>query len=107
MVIMTAEAIAIRVYGIIFCLLVALAEMGLTQAVRELIIVRNWVLRGAFYAFVGLLVLVEQTEIKETNTFWVNMYIMDVGYIMIALGVMYGIMVSTHRLLLSCHKHLR
>lgn len=95
---LSAEAIAIRAYGIMFCLLVVTAEMGVTQAVREMIIVRNWSLRGAFYAFVGLLVLVEQTEIEETNKGWVNVYIMDVGYIMIALGVMYAVMVRSHLL---------
>jgi len=91
---LTAETVALRAYGVIFCVVIVAAEMGLTQSIREMVLVRNWVCKGAFYAFVGLLA-VEQSEADYTSpSGWVNYYILYVGFIMITLGVLYILMVS-------------
>lgn len=43
------QAIALRVYGIVFCVAVIFSELGWTQAVRETVIIQNWFTRGALY----------------------------------------------------------
>lgn len=44
------QRIAIRCYGVIFCLGVILAELEVTKAIRDMVLVQNWVSRGAFYS---------------------------------------------------------
>ena len=91
-----AETIAIRVYGVVFCLVIVAAELGITQAIREMVMVRNWMSRGAFYVFVGLLTVEQSEEDYVSAVGWVNLYVLNVGFIMIALGVLYTLMVRAH-----------
>lgn len=46
----TAQAIAIRVYGVALSFLVVFAELGWTKAVRDTPLLQNWASRGAIYA---------------------------------------------------------
>lgn len=46
----TAESYAIRVYGAVFCVGVVLSELNVTSAIRNTVLVQNWISRGIFYA---------------------------------------------------------
>jgi hypothetical protein len=47
--------IVLRFYMIGFCILVVLNEMEKTQIIRESLVLSNWVGRGIFYSFLGVL----------------------------------------------------
>jgi hypothetical protein len=38
------------VYGAVFCVGVVLSELNMTTAIRNTVLVQNWISRGIFYA---------------------------------------------------------
>ncbi|CAM9360624.1 unnamed protein product [Choristocarpus tenellus] len=93
-------AIAIRCYNVLFCFAIIFAELEWTQTVRELSILHSWMPRGTIYSFVGLLTLEEENE-KGLDEGSASMYVTVIGWIMVAIGVLYFLMG------LCCVKRLR
>jgi hypothetical protein len=79
----------IRIYGILLCIGVILAEFELTEVVRTFIVIQNWISRGLLYIFVGLLANNhEETTLDENSLSYVNLSSLS----LIFLGLVYMIM---------------
>jgi len=85
----------LRFYVVLLSLLVILNELELTSITRESRILRYWITRGVFYAFIGLLGLEENDTSSSTNAndFRIGiLYTKAVAWIMVGLGGLYFVM---------------
>lgn len=85
----------LRVYVVLLCVLVILNEMECTKLTRDSFILYWWVTRGPFYAFVGVLGLVENDVNGNENVKGRDAaigYIVAVAWIMIGVGCLYFVM---------------
>lgn len=88
---LSPQAVAIRVYGVIFAFGVIFTEMGWTQAIRDTWLLQNWVSRGAIYTFVGLLALEQEAE-RRAAVNLANLFIFFAGLGLVGLGILYFFM---------------
>ena len=82
----------LRVYVILLCVLVILNELEWTKLTRDSTILRWWVTRGVFYAFVGVLGLVENDVNGNENVKGRDAaigYVVVVAWLMIGCGCLY------------------
>ena len=88
----------VRLYGVVLCVGVVLAEFELTEVVRTFIIVQNWITRGLAYIFVGLLAYDhDETTLDSSSLAYVN--VTSLG--LIGIGGLYMVMG------VACMKKLR
>merc|ERR1712146_303407 len=87
------QTVALRTYGVVFACIIILTELRWTRMINESTFLQNWVTRGLFYIFVGLLTL-EQNQEKAIVILppWILFYIKIVGLILITIGILYMIM---------------
>lgn len=87
-----------RCYVVLMCVLIVLNELQWTKFIRESAILRIWITRGIFYAFVGVLGLEENdtqnaSEHKSaTGRAQALEFIDIVAYLMIGCGISYFVM---------------
>jgi hypothetical protein len=84
----------IRMYVIMLCLLVMLVELEWTKFARESTILRLWITRGLFYAFIGVLGIDqnENVEAKNSNDSSIHaslLYLKAVAWLMVGCGCLY------------------
>lgn len=85
----------LRIYVIVLCLLVILVELEWTRFARESFILRMWITRGLFYAFIGILGLEENdtsTKKGSSHTSISLNYIKAVAWVMVVCGTLYFLM---------------
>lgn len=84
---------ALRCYVILLCSLIILTELEWIQFVLRNTILTNWITRGMFYAFIGVLGM-EEFEINQNNITSLpkKMYIEVVSLGMIGCGILYTVM---------------
>ena len=91
---LTIQQFSMRVYGLVFCAGIVFVEMEWVKALREIALVQNWISRGLFYIFVGLLAYEEQYEANTHR--WqstaVFTYIETAASVMCWMGVTYSVM---------------
>jgi hypothetical protein len=88
----------LRCYVIFFCLLAVLVELEVTKLVQDSSVLRYWVTRGIFYAFIGVLGL-EQNEsyaLRAASSTTSSMpsamslkFIQIVAWLMVSVGILY------------------
>lgn len=78
---------AVRVYILLFCLVVVAAELDWTAAMKEFNVLNSWIFRGAAYAFIGLLTL--QFADDESGGVTAAYFIKAAGWIQVGVGVVY------------------
>ena len=86
--------IVLRVYVVLFCVVVVMVELELTKFARESYILHNWWTRGLIYAFLGVIGLeeVETQVIKDIEFRGVNpaaLYVKVVAWVMVFVGCFY------------------
>jgi thiosulfate reductase cytochrome b subunit len=87
----------LRVYVALLCALVIFNELEWTLFTRDSMILRNWLSRGMFYAFIGVIGLEENDTTTYRNIekrgFNVSLqYIKSVAWIMVGCGALYSLM---------------
>mmetsp|Transcript_17515 Transcript_17515/g.28719 ORF Transcript_17515/g.28719 Transcript_17515/m.28719 type:complete len:201 (+) Transcript_17515:2-604(+) len=83
---LNVKSFSLRLYAIIFCVLVAFAEFEWRGFFHFFGFLENWITRGLFYIFVSLLTLSASDEDASDAFFNVA------GYIMFAAGALYAFM---------------
>lgn len=86
----------LRVYVILLCSLTLLNELEWTNYTKDSTLLKLWITRGLFYAFVGVLGL-EENAVSPTRDGMVGsspvlMYIKVVAWLMVACGCVYTVM---------------
>jgi hypothetical protein len=86
----------VHIYGILLSVLAMMTELGWTSIVTDSKILNNWISRGIFYTFIGMIGLMqdEAEPLKKDNESIGGrnvdmMFIYVVAYLMIACGVLY------------------
>lgn len=84
----------LRIYVIILCLLVMANELEWTIFTRDSMILKHWITRGLFYAFIGVLGLEENDTTSsrhaDTHGYIISLqFIKAVAWIMIGCGTLY------------------
>lgn len=91
--------IIMRCYVIALCGLVCLVEMEWTKSARESVILRLWITRGLFYAFIGILGLEQNDNATARDGVQLSdltrNYLRAVAWVMIGCGAIYLIMGAT------------
>lgn len=88
----------LRLYVIVLCFLVVINELEWTKFTRESKILNNWITRGAFYSFVGILGLVENEASPADEKDSVAgkemalTYLKVVAWLMVGVGILYSCM---------------
>ena len=84
----------LRVYVIFLCLLCILVELEWTKIVKDSSILSYWITRGCFYAFIGVLGIVENETMSLRDSdkeHWAHslVYIKVVAWMMVGVGILY------------------
>ena len=85
------QTVAIRAYGVLFASIIIFTELRWTKMINESTFLQNWVTRGLFYVFVGLLTL-EQNQEKAVQPNWIVLYVEVIGLILNTIGILYTFM---------------
>lgn len=109
-----AVDVALRAYGLVFCLAICVVELELGPTARSSVVSRFWTLRGAFYTLVGLMALDAADEDERRlrdghdRPAWLSdgvlpyvLYLRSTAMAVLSLGLLYV------ALGLCCCKHLR
>ncbi|KAG5192054.1 hypothetical protein JKP88DRAFT_133702, partial [Tribonema minus] len=80
---------AVRVYAIVFCIGIILAELEWPSIMKNAVLLRWWPVRGLLYTFVGLLTL-EISDFNDNPVAEAFHYIF--GWILVGVGVLYFFM---------------
>lgn len=79
-----------RIYVVLFSSLVIANELGLGKKMMHgSAAFSNWVIRGAFYAFIGVVGLEQNSLASQEKT---NVYLTVVAWFMVGVGVLYAVM---------------
>lgn len=83
----------LRIYVTVLCVLILLNELEWTKYTRDSIILRFWVTRGCYYAFVGVLGIDQNFSATIRNNNVANaaatLYFTAVAWFMIVCGILY------------------
>jgi hypothetical protein len=88
----------IRLYGILLGLGVILAEFETTEVVRTFMVIQNWITRGLFYIFVGLLAYDHEDISLDASS---SAYVSFSSLSLVFIGILYMVMG------VACMKSLR
>mmetsp|Transcript_10278 Transcript_10278/g.15025 ORF Transcript_10278/g.15025 Transcript_10278/m.15025 type:complete len:199 (-) Transcript_10278:83-679(-) len=87
----------VRIYMVIFCILMFLNEIACTSFIRDSRVLNNWISRGLIYSFVGIMG-VSQNEVHSASSSTKKgavaafTYVEVVAWAMVAIGVLYLLM---------------
>eukprot|EP01084_Bolivina_argentea_P206182 352066_1 len=84
------ESTATHCYAVLFFILVVCSEMDWTRLFKDLQVLHNWVARGVWYGFLGLLTSVKDCDSSTSGALNAVMYVF--GYSMIGIGLLYFLM---------------
>lgn len=92
--IVTPTQYVLRVYVMLLCALTMLNELEWTRYATDSTLLKSWVTRGLFYAFVGVLGLEENasTPKRVGVSTLLLLYIRVVAWLMVACGMVYTIL---------------
>ena len=86
-------SLIIRVYLIALLVLAVFCELNWTESIRTTPLLQSWFMRGLFYAFLGFMTIHEYLELFYTTK--LKIAVASSGYVVIAIGCVYSIMVRT------------
>ena len=81
----------VRMYGIVLCGVAILAELEITEAIRSSAMLQNWVARGIFYIFLGLLAL-NNSNYNENLDSSAQTYVTAASLSLVTMGCIYSFM---------------